>query len=1171
MLRRHLRDFATARMIVPALCLALSLTGCSGGGSSHNDSTTDTPPSVSTTVSATQGGTVTGPDGVQVIVPANALAADTQITIKKSTASSAPLKLGDGAVLPVSTDTVYELLPHGVKFNTPVTLRIPVSGDTSELTAYISEPDSGWYPVATSAGSGFLEFTRSDFSTVAVASNDMMRWTLSRLQHLNIAGGNGVIQRAVYDVSSATISVPTDSEVAFDVDFSLNLGANSFNGSACSDAKIALVSLDGVALNQASNASASQTASELKLHATETMTFDATEAGVRTLVLEVRCALFPLNPPQLRLKVNVIPQSQWRDDRYAFYYSSSSALYQNNLSSAGEVIPLSPASIALSAAATTLTSSRSGNSIYIGQNSAISQFSIGDDGGLAARASLSIEAVPMVATVAPSDDFVYFLDGLGSNFLQYSIGSQGALSALKPVAIATGVASPVIFAHAMAITPDGRYLYAVLHNSIELNYDPLRQPIRIGQFARGADGTLSPLTPSSISRVFYSGAAIAAHPLGKYVYYAQGTASGFFNRAVEITQYEIGSDGQLKELNTQSFNGANLIDMVVDPTGKSLYLATTQGIAQYAIGEKGTLARIASDLAAGATSFSRLMADPSGRFLFALSSDKQTLLRYSIGSDGALTASETIALTGAADTVGIAKYSPAPVSVGGTAALNGDTVTLQLNGGSNLTLSSDGAFVFDAVLGGGSYTVTVLTQPGNGDICTITQGSGTIGSASISNVGVTCAPPTYRVNVVVSGLTAGDSVTLLNNGGNALNVGMNGSSNFSSTLLSGAAYNVTVQSQTAGQACSVSNGSGTINAAAVDVTISCAVQSYTVGGNVSGLANSNNTVTLQLSSGGNSTSTVVTGNSAFTLNPALLHGASYTVSVLQSPGNSCSVSAGGSGTVAAANITSVAISCSALHYSIGGSISNLGSAGLVLANGTDMRSVSAGATTFTMPTSQISGTPYYITVHQQPSGDTCAVTSQGAAVVGSVNVTDITVVCAANQYTVDGSVSGLANSNDTVTLQLSDGTTPTNTIVTGNSSFTLSPNLPDGANYTVTVVGQPSGQVCSVTGGSSGTISAASVGNVMVSCQSSGGGPYVIGGTVVGLMPGSTVVLQNNSGDNLTVTGTGSPVSFQFATPVAGSYDVTVQSHSMDVMMCSVSGGAGTASADVTTIGVTCF
>ncbi|MCP5501119.1 MAG: hypothetical protein H7A25_14520, partial [Leptospiraceae bacterium] len=84
-----------------------------------------------------------------------------------------------------------------------------------------------------------------------------------------------------------------------------------------------------------------------------------------------------------------------------------------------------------------------------------------------------------------------------------------------------------------------------------------------------------------------------------------------------------------------------------------------------------------------------------------------------------------------------------------------------------------------------------------------------------------------------------------------------------------------------------------------------------------------------------------------------------------------------------------------------------------------------------------------------------------------------------------------------------------------------------------------------------------------------GGGvsTYTIGGTLSGLS--GTLVLQNNSGDNLTLSANG---SFTFATALASStnYSVTVLTQPSGQTCSVTSGGSGTATANVTNVSVSC-
>src|SRR5258706_14787411 len=85
----------------------------------------------------------------------------------------------------------------------------------------------------------------------------------------------------------------------------------------------------------------------------------------------------------------------------------------------------------------------------------------------------------------------------------------------------------------------------------------------------------------------------------------------------------------------------------------------------------------------------------------------------------------------------------------------------------------------------------------------------------------------------------------------------------------------------------------------------------------------------------------------------------------------------------------------------------------------------------------------------------------------------------------------------------------------------------------------------------------------------SGSGPFTIGGTVTG-QTGTGLILQDNGGDNLTITGN---TTFTFKTAIANGqpYNVAVfASPTGPVQTCTVSNGAGTANANVTNVAITC-
>ena len=171
-------------------------------------------------------------------------------------------------------------------------------------------------------------------------------------------------------------------------------------------------------------------------------------------------------------------------------------------------------------------------------------------------------------------------------------------------------------------------------------------------------------------------------------------------------------------------------------------------------------------------------------------------------------------------------------------------------------------------------------------------------------------PPvtTYTVTVTVSGL-AGSGLTLLDNGGDSKAVTANGSVTFVTALASAAPYAVTVGTQptTPSQICTVTNGSGTIAGANVtSVAVNCAVNNFTIGGSVSGLAGTG----LQIqNNGGDALS--VTQNGSFTFATSIGSGANYSISISGSPVNPiqlCTLT-NSSGTVGNANVTNVTLDC----------------------------------------------------------------------------------------------------------------------------------------------------------------------------------------------------------------------------------------------------------------------
>ncbi|WP_028387723.1 DUF1566 domain-containing protein [Legionella fairfieldensis] len=246
------------------------------------------------------------------------------------------------------------------------------------------------------------------------------------------------------------------------------------------------------------------------------------------------------------------------------------------------------------------------------------------------------------------------------------------------------------------------------------------------------------------------------------------------------------------------------------------------------------------------------------------------------------------------------------------------TLVLANNGSDALTLNADGTFTFSSALPPGSaYSVTVQSQPAT-QTCTVTNGSGILINANVTNVTVNCSTNTRSVGGSVTGLAVSESVVLQNNGGDTLTVNSNGAFTFPTPIAQGATYNVTILTQPATQTCTVTSGSGTAGGSNITtVQVQCSINAYTVGGTLSGL--SSGTVVLQNNGADNLS---LSSDGAFTFTSTVAQGAPYNVTVLtQPPSQTCTVT-NGSGTMGAGNVTNVAVNC-AVNTTLSTSVSNL--------------------------------------------------------------------------------------------------------------------------------------------------------------------------------------------------------------------------------------------------------
>jgi hypothetical protein len=373
-----------------------------------------------------------------------------------------------------------------------------------------------------------------------------------------------------------------------------------------------------------------------------------------------------------------------------------------------------------------------------------------------------------------------------------------------------------------------------------------------------------------------------------------------------------------------------------------------------------------------------------------------------------------------------------PFTIGGSVSglATGASVVLADNGGNDLTVSANGTFTFTTEVDSGkAYAVTVVTEPTNpAQTCTVSAGSGTA-SANVTTVSVTCTTNTVTATIggTVSGLVSGTSVILQDNGGDSLTITASGAFTFKTPVTGPTdAYLVTVLTQPTGpnQICTVTNGSGTATANVTNVGVAC-VLSYTIGGTVTGVVG---TGLILEDSAGNIVEQLpinsANGNQAFTFTKLVPTGTMYTVTVFAQPTGptqTCTVTPGtGSGT-ATANVTSVAVVCPAVTYSIGGTVVGLkgmpGGTNAPLTDNSFQVQNNLGNTLnitengpFVFATPEALNDQYQISVLHDASTQPqlCTLWNYKGVVTG--NVTSMVIDCAHNDWTwIDGGkVAGVA-------------------------------------------------------------------------------------------------------------------------------------------------------------------
>jgi hypothetical protein len=251
-----------------------------------------------------------------------------------------------------------------------------------------------------------------------------------------------------------------------------------------------------------------------------------------------------------------------------------------------------------------------------------------------------------------------------------------------------------------------------------------------------------------------------------------------------------------------------------------------------------------------------------------------------------------------------------------------------------------------------------------------------------------------------------------------------------------------------------------------------ASQEYGIGGTVGGLQG---TGLVLHSSLGDDLS--ISADGPFTFPTKGANGTAYQVTIAQlpsSPTQTCTV-ADGEGEIAGADVV-VTVTCSTTAYHIGGTVTGLEGAGLVLHNNLGDDLPITGNDPFTFPTLAATGTQYSITVTDPVSPSQACTVDHPTGTVGGADVV-LNVSCSTNSFTVGVTVGGLTPA-DGLVLQNNGGDDLT---VDADGPFNFTTKVTSGAKYEVTIKTQPLPSTCRIESGS-GTVGNADV-SVPVSCS----------------------------------------------------------------------------------------
>jgi 6-phosphogluconolactonase len=275
------------------------------------------------------------------------------------------------------------------------------------------------------------------------------------------------------------------------------------------------------------------------------------------------------------------------------------------------------------------TGTNSGDYAYISNNSTnssdLSVYDVSTGAPKALSSSpISLGYIPNAMVINPAGTIMFVSDPASSLIYAYSIGSTGALTIENS---GTAVASQI--ASALAISPDGEYLYAL---------DLTTDGAVLSVYAIGTNGVLTAATIPSYTftqQIGTSGASITVAPSGSnFLVLTLGTAGDVI---VPLANDQLNTANINPVSITFSSSATGDFGAAID-SNNNVYFARTTGIAVYNVASNGSSVTAVTNTSANSATGSGVHGILiTGSYLYAASSNSSNISGFSFTSAGILT------------------------------------------------------------------------------------------------------------------------------------------------------------------------------------------------------------------------------------------------------------------------------------------------------------------------------------------------------------------------------------------------------------------------------------------------------------------------------------------------------------------------------------------------------